>query len=386
MNNPVVAPKAGLEDVVIGTSGICLVDGQAGRLSYRGYSIDELVPNASFEDVAWLLWHGDLPALDERARLRAELDAARALPPETQALIRSLPAAMHPLSALRTVVSALAAWDADGESMDAAANGRKAVRLTAQIATAVAEIERHRKGLAPVPPKAGLGHAAALLYQLSGEEPGEAAARVMDVALILHADHELNASTFVARIAAGTEADMHSAITAAIATLKGPKHGGANEDVVQMLAEVGSADRAAAWVEAKFAWRDSLTPAERQSIRARFPGFGHRVYKVDDPRAAHLRRYAEELCREQGRQEDFATLEAIRDAVKSRRPLPVNVDLYSALVYRALGIPADLCLCLFAVSRIAGWTAHVMEQLADNRLIRPRSEYTGPASRTLAAR
>jgi citrate synthase len=207
--------------------------------------------------------------------------------------------------------------------------------------------------------------------------------RAMDVALVLHADHEFNASTFVARAVAGTEADLHSAVIAALATLKGPKHGGANEDVVQMLDEIGSLERAEDWVKARIAWRETLPPEDRQSIRARFPGFGHRVYKVDDPRGDILREMARRLAEEKGFFADYEMAEKVREVVQREKGLPVNVDYYSALVYRALGIQADLCLSIFAISRIAGWTAHVIEQLGNNRLIRPRAEYIGPEPRSL---
>ena len=376
-----VAFKAGLEDVVAATSAICTVDGQAGRLIYRGYDINDLATNASYEEVVYLLWHGDLPNRAQLDELKAQFAAVDALPAPIRDLLPQLPRSARPLDVLRSAVSVLGLHDPDAESNAPDANLRKSVRLTVQVPTIVAAWHRVRNGLDPLRPRADLGLAANFLYQLFGQPPTDVAARTMDLVLVLHADHEFNASTFAARVVAGTEADLHAAITAAIAALKGPKHGGANEDVIAMLQEIGSVENAVPWTEAKLAWRATLSKEERQSPKARIPGFGHRVYKVNDPRSYHLRRMAQQLTAEAGYGDWFEMAERVRSVVQRETSLPVNVDFYSALVYYSLGIPTDLNTSIFAVGRISGWTAHVMEQLAHNRLIRPRAEYIGPLDR-----
>ncbi|HZU75677.1 MAG TPA: citrate/2-methylcitrate synthase [Dehalococcoidia bacterium] len=378
----------GLEDVVACTSAICAIDGQRGRLQYGGYDIDELV-QAGFEEVCYLLWHGELPDRAQLEALRAALDAVE-LPEAVVTLLRGLPRDAHPLTALRTAISALGALDPEAEDGSPEANTRKAVRLVAQTPRIVAAWQRLRNGLEPVMPEPGDSIAQGFLRGLSGKAPSADAVRAIDMALVLHAEHELNASTFAVRVAAATETDLHAAITAACAVLKGPKHGGANEDVPVMLDEIGTPAAAEAWVKAKLAWRETLPVAERQQIKARFSGFGHRVYKVDDPRAAHLRRMAQRLAEgDPTVARRLAIAERVRELMAAEKGLKVNVDFYSALVYQALGIPSDLNTSIFAIARMAGWTAHALEQYADNRLIRPRAEYIGSSERRfmpLAAR
>ena len=373
-----IVAKAGLEDVVAASSAICTVDGQKGRLIFCGYDIDDLAEHSTYEEVVFLLWNGRLPRKDELEQHRAHLVAVRSLPREALDFMRTLPKHSHPLEVLRSVTSVLAHYDPDTHDNSHEATLRKSYRLASQMATAVAAWQRIRNDQEPVAPRADLSHAANFLYMLFGQPPDETAARTMDVALILHAEHELNASTFAARVVAATEADLHAAVTAAWAALKGPKHGGANEDVIEMLQEIGEPERAEAWIRQKLAWRASLSPAERQSPKARIPGFGHRVYRVEDPRAKHLRRMSRELGEKTGISKWIQIQEIIRPIVEAELGIHVNVDFYSATVYYVMGIPTDLNTSLFAVGRIAGLCAHVMEQLAHNRLIRPRAEYIGP--------
>jgi citrate synthase len=375
--------KAGLEDVIAARSGICTIDGAAGRLYYRGYEIGELAGHASFEDVTWLLWHGELPAPAESRAFAARLDGARGLPAPVLALLRSLPRDCHPLDALRTAVSLAASVDPDVRAGDPEANLRKACRLMTLVPEVVAAWQRIRTGHEPVPGRRGGSHAAWFLSLLDGREPSPELARVMDLVLTLHADHEFNASTFALRVAVATLADLHAAVVAAIATLKGPKHGGANEDVLTMLREIGDPERAEAYVEARLGVRAGLSRAERGDPRTRVPGFGHRVYKVDDARARVLKGMAASMAAATGRGRLFEVAERVYDATTARTGLPVNVDFFSAVVYDALGIPPDFCTSIFAVGRVAGWCAHALEQYADNRLIRPRADYVGPAPRTM---
>jgi citrate synthase len=377
--------KAGLEDVVAARSAVCAIDGGAGRLYYGGYEIGDLAGTVAFEDVTRLLWFGELPTTDEGRAFRARLAEARALPAPLVALLRSLPRDCHPLDALRTAVSFAAALDPDAGSIDADANLRKAFRLMALVPAAVAAWHRLRTGREPVAEPGVESHAAWFLTLLEGRAPSAEVARVMDVALTLHADHEFNASTFATRVAVATRADLHAAIVAAIATLKGPSHGGANEDVLLMLREIGDPAQAEAFVESRLGRRDALSRQQRTDPKSRVPGFGHRVYRVDDARARVLRGMAKTMAIATGRQRLFAVAEGVYDAMRARTTLPVNVDFFSAVVYDALGIPADLCTSIFATGRIAGWCAHALEQYADNRLIRPRADYTGPAPRRLPA-
>jgi citrate synthase len=375
--------KAGLEDVVAARSGICAIDGAAGQLRYRGYEIGELAATRSFEAVAHLLWFGELPDPRAEAAFADRLRGTRGVPSELIARLRTLPRDAHPLDALRTAISLAALLDPDARLSDAAANSRKAGRLTTLVPAVVAAWARLRAGLEPISDASTPGHAAWFLRLLRGTAPGPDLARVLDVILILHADHEFNASTFAARVAVATLADLHAALVAAVATLKGPRHGGANDDVLAMLIEIGDPGRAEAYVETRLGARARLSRAERADPKARIPGFGHRVYRVDDPRARVLRGMAKSMAEATGHTRLFEVAERVYDAVRARTRLPVNVDFFSAVVYHALGIPADFCTSIFAVGRVAGWCAHSLEQYADNRLIRPRAEYVGPAPRAL---
>ena len=375
--------KAGLEDVIAARSGICQVDGERGRLYYRGYEIAELAGALSFEDVTALLWHGELPSAAESAAFVSRLEAARGLPPAVGDLLQTLPRDAHPLDALRTAVSLAATRDPDVRSNEPEANLRKAVRLMTLVPETVAAWQRIRTGRAPVTAPGAASHAAYFLELLEGRAPSREVARVLDLVLTLHADHELNASTFAARVGVATLTDLHAAIVAAVATLKGPRHGGANEDVLAMLLEIGEPARAESYVEARLGARSGLSKHERSDPRVRVAGFGHRVYKVDDARARVLRGMAKSMAEATGRQKLFEVAERVYDAMRARTALPVNVDFFSAVVYDALGIPPDFCTSIFAVGRVAGWCAHALEQYADNRLIRPRADYIGAAPRPL---
>ncbi|HWW89100.1 MAG TPA: citrate synthase [Vicinamibacterales bacterium] len=379
-------PKAGLEDIVATSSAICYLDGDRGVLAYCGYDIHDLAQQATFEEVCYLLWHRRLPTRAELGDLQSQLVAARPLPESILRLIRMLPASAGsesggsrpgaaPLSMdlLRTLTSALSHYDSDSADSSSQANYRKAVRLTAQMGSLVAALGRTEAGAAPIQPDPVLGHAANFLYMLTGERPSGLATRAFDIALILHADHELNASTFAARVAAATLTDMHSAIVAAIGTLKGPLHGGANADVMQLLIQIGGdppVDPGAGKVEE--AVRAKLARKEK------IPGFGHRVYRTEDPRATHLRQMSRDLGQRSGQPTWWELSQRIETLMKTEKQLNPNVDFYSASTYFSLGIPIDLFTPIFAVSRVSGWTAHVLEQYANNRLIRPRAEYTGP--------
>ncbi len=361
-------PKAGLEDIVATSSSICYLDGDRGVLAYCGYDIHDLARHSTFEEVCYLLWHRRLPTRAELGDLQSQLVASRPLPDAVVRLMRMLPIG-DGMDALRTLTSALGHYDSDGGDNSPQANYRKAVRLTAQLGSLVATLGRLNAGGGPIQPDPVLGHAANFLYMLTGERPGSLETRAFDVALILHADHELNASTFAARVAAATLTDMHSAIVAAVGTLKGPLHGGANADVMRLLLDIGKdagPDRAAEVVRAKLARKEKI------------PGFGHRVYHTEDPRATHLREMSRELGRRAGQPEWFEMSQRIEAVGKAEKQLNPNVDFYSASTYYVLGIPINLFTPIFAVSRISGWTAHVLEQYANNRLIRPRAEYLGP--------
>ena len=383
MTTTAAAYKDGLEDIIAARSAICRVDGEAGRLYYRGYEIADLVGAASFEDTTRLLWFGELPSPAERAEFAARLAETRPLPPPVLDLLRRLPRECHPLDALRTAVSLAAASDPDVRSDEPAANLRKAYRLMNLVPATVAAWQRIRAGREPVAARPDGSHAANFLSMLDGKEPSAEVARILDVILTLHADHEFNASTFAARVAVATVADMHSAVVAAISTLKGPRHGGANEDVLAMLLEIAEPQRAEAFVEGRIGARAALSKRDRANPKSRMPGFGHRVYKVDDARARVLRGMAKSMAEATERGKLFEVAERLYDAMKARTSLPVNVDFFSAVVYDALGIPPDFCTSIFAVGRVAGWCAHIMEQYADNRLIRPRADYIGPPARAL---
>ena len=361
--------KAGLEDVVATSSAICYLDGDRGVLAYCGYDIHDLAQSATFEEVCFLLWHRRLPTRAELGDLQSQLAAARPLKEPIIRLMRSLPT-VNGMDALRTVTSALAHYESDVEETSPAAQYRKAVRLTAQVGSIVATWGRLQAGGGPIAPDPVMGHAANFLYMLTGERPNSTAIRAFDIALTLHADHELNASTFAARVAAATLTDIYSAVVAAIGTLKGPLHGGANAEVMKMLLDLGqtaSGDRVDDVIRGKLARKEKI------------PGFGHRVYKTEDPRATHLRQMSRELGKRSGNTAWFDISQRIEALVKGEKKLNPNVDFYSASTYYALGIPIDLYTPIFAVSRISGWTAHVLEQYANNRLIRPRADYTGPS-------
>jgi citrate synthase len=360
--------KQGLEDVVVATSEICFIDGQEGRLLYRGYDVDELVQHSTFEEVAYLLWHGTLPSRKQLDTHTKALTATanRRLPPKLVTMLRQLPKKTTPMEVLRTGVSALAHFDPDAEDRSREAMLRKALRLTAQMPTLIAAWERLRRGRSPVAPDPRLGLAANFLAMMTGRRPSELAAETFDVALILHADHEFNASTFAARVTAATLSDLHSAVVSGIGALKGPLHGGANEQVMRMVEEIGKPERAEAWIKKALA------------DKARIMGFGHRVYRVEDPRAKHLRRLATALGKQTGRTRDVEVLDTVARVMGEEKKIYPNVDLYSGAAYACMGIPTDLFTPIFAMSRVAGWAAHVLEQHAHNRLIRPRAEYTGP--------
>jgi citrate synthase len=377
--------KAGLEDVIAARSAICAIDGAAGRLYYRGYEIGDLAGPVPFEDVTFLLWHGELPTSAERGAFHARLRDARGLPQPIVELLRTLPRDCHPLDALRTAISLSAAYDPDVRHDDPESNLRKSFRLMTRIPEVVAAWHRIRTGREPITAGGDGSHAAYFLRLLEGREPTPEVAHVLDVALTLHADHEFNASTFAARVAVATLADLHASVVAALSTLKGPRHGGANEDVLLMLKEIDDPARAEPFIESRLGAREGRSRAERADPKARVPGFGHRVYRVDDARARVLRGMAKTMAEATGRTRMFAVAEAVYDAMRARTSLPVNVDFFSAVVYDALGIPADLCTSIFATGRVAGWCAHALEQYADNRLIRPRAEYTGRAPRPLPA-
>ena len=364
--------KGGLEDVVVSTSDICFIDGREGRLLYRGFDVHDLVEHSSFEEVVYLLWHGGLPSRkDLDAHLKSlSATATRRLPPKLIAILRALPRKTTPMEVLRTGVSALAAFDPDAADNSREATARKSLRLTARLPTLVAAWERIRRGRLLVAPNPKLSLAANFLAMMSGKPPTPLEVKTFDVALILHADHEFNASTFAARVTAATLSDVHSAITSAIGALKGPLHGGANEQVMRMVEQIKSPARAEAWI------RQALAD------RARVMGFGHRVYRVEDPRAKHLRRLATELGRQMGDTNAVEILNTVARVVTEDKHLYPNVDLYSGAAYKSMGIPTDQFTPIFAISRVAGWTAHVMEQHANNRLIRPRAEYTGPTRAT----
>ncbi len=358
--------QKGLEGVVAANSAICFIDGRQGGMRYRGYDIHDLAAHSTFEETAYLLWHGALPGPGQLTELDEQLRAARALRGEVMDLLRAIPRSAAPMDVLRSAVSFLSAYDPDAADHSREANLRKAVRLTAQLASVTAARHRIVNGRDAIDPNPGLGHAANFLYMLRGAAPDPEHAKAFDVALILHADHELNASTFAARVTAATLSDMHSAVTSAIGTLKGPLHGGANKDVMDMLREIGEIAGAEDYV------------GEKLAARAKIPGFGHRVYKTEDPRATHLRRLSEELGRRAGDLKWFEMSRVIEQAVMDRKGIACNVDFYSGSVYSAMGIPAGLFTPVFACSRITGWTAHLLEQYADNRIIRPVGAYTGP--------
>ncbi len=362
--------SGGLEGVVAATSEICFIDGAAGRLVYRGYDIGDLVENTTFEEVAYLLWHGVLPNAEQLDKLKVDLTAEMKLPAHVDQILDIIPHSAVPMDVLRTAVSALSSTDVDLGSNTPDANLRKAIRLTAQLPVIVAHFHRKRNKLplvGPADPKLSL--AGNFLYLLTGEKPNPTLERVMDAALLLHAEHGMNASTFAARVTAATLCDMHGAVTAAIAALKGPLHGGANQDVMELLLECGDVDTAVATVQRK------LTNKEK------VPGFGHRVYKTFDPRATFLRKMSKQLGEAAGNSKWYNMSERLIPVLKETKNLDPNVDFFSASAYYVMGIPLDLFTGIFAIARATGWTAHVMEQHKNNRIIRPTDDYVGPFGR-----
>jgi citrate synthase len=362
------ASKGGLEGVVATTSSICYIDGDQGVLAYRGIDIHELADNSNFEETCYLLWFGRLPKRNELKDLHDRLAEERKLDASILNLMRMAPKHALPMDVLRTAVSALSFYDPEEKNNDREANVHKAIRLTSQIAMIVAAYDRIRKGKNVVEPDRSLSHAANFLLMLNGTPPSATAERALDIALILHADHELNASTFAARVTAATLSDMHSAVTSAIGALKGPLHGGANEAVFHILEAIDSSGAdPVEYVKGMLAQKKKI------------PGFGHRVYHTEDPRATHLRKMSRDLGQSSGQAKWFDASKRIEEFVKADKKLNANVDFYSASTYHTLGINVDLFTPVFAVSRVSGWTAHVIEQLEDNRLIRPRADYIGPA-------
>ncbi|NQF14757.1 citrate synthase [Brevibacillus sp. HB1.3] len=356
----------GLEGVVAAQSSICsIVD---GVLCYGGINIDELAEHATFEEVVYLLWHGALPKRDQLDALKKQLGENAAVAKEVLESIRHYPKGVHPMAALRTAVSSLALYDTEAQDMSPEANYRKSIRLMAQTPTLIAAYERMRKGLEPVAPRADFTIAQNFLYMLTGQEPTETAVKAFDVALILHADHEFNASTFSARVTVATLTDIYSGIVSAIGTLKGPLHGGANEAVAKMLNEIGGMANVESYIRTKLDNKDKIM------------GFGHRVYKDGDPRAKWLKEMSKALTAQIGRPELFEMSVKIDEMISGEKGLKPNVDFYSASVYISLGLETDLFTPIFAISRMSGWTAHIMEQYENNRLIRPRADYTGPVN------
>ncbi|KEO82049.1 citrate/2-methylcitrate synthase [Tumebacillus flagellatus] len=365
--------KAGLQDIVAGESSICLVDGKQGRLVYHGYDINDLVGKASFEEVIYLLWHGKLPNQSELNELDAELKKNREIPADVMALIQGLvnnPANPSGMEVLRTVASYAGAVDAD-KSMNRDTHLKQSAKLVSLMASATAAYGRLKAGKDYVAPRTDLGHAANFLYMLNGQEADELAVEAFDVALILHADHEFNASTFTARCTVATLSDVYSGVTSAIGALKGPLHGGANEDVLRMLMKIDSVEGAEAGI------KDLLANG------VKVPGFGHRVYRSYDPRGLVLKRYAKDLTAKKGNTKWYEMTEIAERVVleyfaAKGKDLKYNVDLYSGSLYNAMDIPVELFTPLFVMSRVSGWTAHILEQYANNRIIRPVADYVGP--------
>ncbi len=359
-----VTTGAGLEGIIATQSDICFIDGDAGILAYHGYDIHTLAENATFEETIYLLWHGKLPNQSELAYLKKNLAQYRSIPEPVQKFLGSVPDCT-PMDVLRTAVSMLGLYDPLVKDMSTEANLAKAHRLMSQTATIVTTFDRLRKDQPVIDSDPQLGLAANFLYTLTGKKPDEVMEHAFDVALILHADHELNASTFAGRVTAATLSDIYSAVTSAIGALKGPLHGGANEDVIRLLLEAGDSAHAL------------KTVRDRLGMKVKVPGFGHRVYRTLDPRAIHLKQLSEEIGRRTGHLALYEISRDIENAVKDLKDLNANVDFYSASTYYSLGIPIDLFTPIFAVSRMSGWTAHILEQYRNNRLIRPRADYIG---------
>jgi citrate synthase len=360
----------GLKGVYFDRSRVCFIDGRAGELAYRGYSIHDLAERSTFEETCYLLLNGELPVAAQLEAFEAELKAARMLPAAAYDIIRVVKGA-HPMDVLRTAVSALAAFDPETPDNSPEATLRKGVRLASQVPMIIAAHQHIRNGREPVAAEPGLGHAANFLYMLKGKAPSAEAARLMDIDMILHAEHGSNASSFTARVVAGTEANLHAAVTAAIAALSGPAHGGAAENVMRMAQEIGDASKAADYVKRKRANKEAVM------------GFGHRVYRAEDPRARHMRAGVEQLSRAMGQPQWYQILEALVEAMKpyARHGVNVNVDFYAGVVYFLNGIAEDLFVPIFAAGRVPGWTVQVLEQMENNILIRPLTLYNGPEPR-----
>ena len=358
----------GLEGVIATESSICsIID---DKLTYAGYSIDDLAENASFEEVVYLLWNRELPNEEQLKEIRTELANEMEVPDAVIEHLRSYDLSkVHPMAALRTAVSLLGLYDDEADVMERDANHRKAIRLQAKVATIVTAFARIRKGQEPVAPKKDLTYAENFLYMLNGREGEDIEIEAIDKALVLHADHELNASTFTSRVCVATLSDVYSGITAAIGALKGPLHGGANEQVMAMLTEIGEVENAIPYIKKKLENKELIM------------GMGHRVYRTGDPRAKHLQKMSEQLTKLHGQEKWYDMSVKIEDYIKEHKGLPANVDFYSASVYHCLGIDHDLFTPIFAVSRMSGWLAHILEQYDNNRLIRPRAEYTGSTLR-----
>ena len=356
---------AGLEGIIAAESSICFIDGQAGILSYQGFNIHTLAENATFEEVIYLLWNGRLPVQAELDELKAALVKYRPIPAPVVDFLKSVPEG-QPMHVLRTVVSMLSIHDPEANDMSPEANVRKAQKLMAQTATIATSFDRLRNKKEIIEGDPKLGFAANFLYTLTGNRPDEVVERALDIALTLHADHELNASTFAGRVTAATLSDIYSAVTAAIGALKGPLHGGANEDVIKFLLQVDANTEAAV-----------QQVREKLSKKEKVAGFGHRVYRTEDPRATHLRELSEEIGKRTGHLDLYLASKEVESYIKETKKLNANVDFYSASTYYSLGIPIDLFTPIFAVSRMSGWTAHILEQYKNNRLIRPRADYTG---------
>lgn len=367
-----MATTKGLEGVVATQSSISsIIDDQ---LTYVGFRIDDLAENSSFEEIVYLLWNLELPNKEQLEQLKKELAENMTLPEGIIEHFRSYDLTkVHPMAALRTAVSLLGLYDEEADDMSKEANYRKAIRLQAKMASIIAAFARMRQGKDPIQAKADYSYAENFLYMLTGEEPTETAIEAIDKALVLHADHELNASTFTARVCVATLSDLYSGITSAIGALKGPLHGGANEQVMKMLMEIGEVDQAIPYVEEKLANKELIM------------GMGHRVYRSGDPRAKHLKKMSEQLTKQTGQEKWYEMSVKIEDYIKENKGLPANVDFYSASVYHSLGIEHDLFTPIFAMSRVSGWVAHILEQYSNNRLIRPRAEYSGPDTQEYVA-
>jgi citrate synthase len=359
----------GLEGVVAAETQLCDLDGAHGRLAYRGYDIADLARKATFEQVTYLLLHGELPKAAQLDGFVVQLTAARAIPAELIQAFKLMPRDTDPMRVLQAATAMLGMFDPDATDNSHAANVRKAVRLTSQYATAICAHHRVRRGQDPVTPAAGLSHAANFLYMLTGERPSQAATKAFDASLTLYAEHELNASTFTTRTIVSTQSDMHSAVAGGVGALKGPLHGGAGEAVMHTLMEIGEVASVDAFAETSLA------------AKRRFMGMGHRVYKAGDPRAAILRGMAEEACRQSGQFKWFQIAVKLHERIAAAKGLIPNVDFYSAPLFYSLGIPVDLFTPVIAAGRIAGWCANIVEQHDDNRLIRPRADYVGPKRR-----